>query len=122
MMHQIGREAPVRAPDGERHPQQRDRIHAAAAPSHGVETKSFIRDRLRMRADIGDDMNVIARIPGGTRHRQPMREEVPVLCHQINERRRGWSLPTVIRGCDRPRMRVGFCSFPWTSTHYEVRS
>src|SRR5262249_20485568 len=65
------------------------RINTAAAPSDGMQVKSFSLARGAMPVTAGSDLPLEAVIAGAARHRQAMRHEVPVLGHEINHARRG---------------------------------
>src|SRR5205807_6969216 len=65
------------------------RIKTAAAPSDGMQVKSFRLDRGAMTINAGSDMHLEAGIARRARHRQAMGHEVPVLGHEINHARRG---------------------------------
>ncbi len=61
-----------------------------------MQMKSFRLDRRAVAIDAGRDMHLEAGVAGGARHRQAMRDEVPVLGHEIDDaaRRRLGSAPS----------------------------
>ena len=50
-----------------------------------MQMKSFGRDRRAVAIDAGRDMHLEARVAGGARHRQAVRDEVPILGHEIDD-------------------------------------
>ena len=87
MMREIGLELAVeRANLAHDHARRSRGIKAAAAPDERMQMKTFRLDGAPMTVDAGGDVHLEARIARGARHRQAMRDEVPVFGHQIDRR------------------------------------
>ena len=53
-----------------------------------MQREAFVADGVAVLADIGGDVNLEAGGAGGAGHRQAVRQEVPVLGHDVENARR----------------------------------
>ena len=57
----------------------------APPPAERAQGETFVADPIAMRAHAGRDHDIEAGCPGGSRRRQTVRAEVPILCHEKEE-------------------------------------
>jgi hypothetical protein len=86
-MREIGREAAVERPHLAHDPKEITRIETAAPPGDGMQVKAFRRDRGSVAIDSGRHMDLEAGLARRPCHRQAMRDEIPVLGHEIDDAR-----------------------------------
>ncbi len=65
-----------------------ERRQSSPHETHGMKGEALLLDGTGVVADIGGDMDLEAGGAGGARHRQPMRQEIPVFGHDIEQARR----------------------------------
>lgn len=88
MVHNRGGDGAVNLAQGHDGAETAEWRHPSAREADGMEREAFPPDGIGVVADIGGDMDLVAGGAGGARHRQPVRQEIPVFGHDIDEARR----------------------------------
>jgi hypothetical protein len=86
-MNEVGIDCLVMAAHGMDVGNEIQRIEAAAPPDDGMQAEALRFDGGRALVDVGDHVDLVAGALGFARHRQPVRKEIPVLRHQIDQNR-----------------------------------
>jgi hypothetical protein len=87
MVYEIWRYRSIKPPNFTDIPNERERIDASPPPLHGMNVKAESFDGGAIPVDMRNDMNIVTGALRGSRHRHPMRHEVPVLGHEIDQDR-----------------------------------
>src|SRR5262245_30312601 len=76
---------PVNALQGRDSAKSRDKSDPAARKRYRMKCKTFGFDCFGAIDDTCGDMNLVAGITGRAGHRKPMRQEIPILRHDVKE-------------------------------------